>query len=177
MQENPVSIRATGIKYGLITAAICIVYFLIMRAAGFVHITALRLFNYAFLAVGIFLALNEVKNRIHQHRVNYLPGLGLGFVIVGVTAVIFSIFVLVYSMFIDQAFVSAVKPDLPYFNGELNPYILGVFIFSESLIFGAVLNFLVMQFFKRNRAPEAEAEEEADEKNDLKDAVRMKGKS
>jgi hypothetical protein len=164
MQENPVSIRGTGLKYGLITAAICIVYFLVMRVAGYVHITALRFLNYAFLAVGIYLALTEVKNKIHKHRVNYLPGMALGFVIIFISAVVFSLFIFIYAKFLDQNFINIIKPDFPAYNGELNSYILGVYIFSESIIFGVILNFLVMQFFKRNRAPELEEVEEAAEK-------------
>jgi hypothetical protein len=164
MEENPVSLRGTGIKYGLITAAICIVYFLIMRFAGLIHITALRFLNYAILAIGIYLALNEVKHKINKHRVNYLPGLALGFMIIFISAVLFSIFIFIYARFIDPNFIAIIKPELPSYYGELNGYIIGVFIFSETIMFGVILNFLVMQFYKRNRSPELEAKEEEDEK-------------
>jgi hypothetical protein len=164
MEENPVSIRTTGIKYGLITAGICIVYFLVMRSAGLIHVTALRLLNYAILAVGIYLALNEIKRKIQKHRVNYLPGLALGFAIIFLSAVVFSVFIFIYARFLDPNFIQIIKPDLPNYYGDLNAYAIGVFIFSESIMFGVVLNFLVMQFFKRNRSPELETTEEADEK-------------
>jgi hypothetical protein len=168
MEEKPVSIQGIGIKFGLITAAICIVYFLVMSMAGLIHIIALRMFNYAFIAAGIFLALNEVTHKIHKHRVNYLPGLGIGFTISLFTAIAFSVFMFVYSKFININFIPSIKPMLPDYYGDLNPYMLGVFVFSESLMFGAVLSFIVMQFFKRNRSADNEALEEAEEKKTIK---------
>jgi len=163
MKEAPVSLRGTAIKYGMITAAICIVYFLVMRLAGFVNIPVLRFFNYAFLALGLVLAFQEVTHRIHKHRIDYLQGLGLGFLIALITAIVFSIFIFIYSYFIDLNFLTIVKPNLPSYNGDLNPYIIGVFIFGESIIFGVVLNFIIMQFYKRNLGADNEVEEEAEE--------------
>jgi len=164
MKENPVSLKATGIKYGLITAAICIVYFLVMDMAGLIHITALRFFNYAFVLLGLFLAMNEVIHKQHTHRINYLPGIALGFIIVFINAIIFSIFIFIYARFVDLNFVSLITPDLPPYNGTLNSYIIGVFTFSESIMFGAVLSFIIMQYFKRNNSDSRlEASEEAAE--------------
>jgi hypothetical protein len=163
MEENPISLRNTGIKYGLITAAICIVYFIIMRIAGFINYPALRFFNYAFLAVGLILAYIEVRHKIHKHRINYLPGLGLGFIIVLITAMAFSVFVFIYSMFIDPNFLNTIASNVPYFSGNMNSYIISVFVFGESMIFGVVLAFLIMQFFKRNSVDGDEKQEEANE--------------
>jgi hypothetical protein len=164
MEENHLSIRNTGIKFGLVTALFCIMYFLIMCMAGFIQNTNLRFISYFILAGGIVFAYNEVKHNIHRHRLSYLPGIILGFVMAFITAITYAAFIFIYSRFIDVSFIPVVSRDLPFYNGGLNAYIIGICIFFEAWVVGSFIAFTVMQYFKRNRSNNHEAQDEAEEK-------------
>jgi hypothetical protein len=161
------SIRNLGFKYGAITAVALIVVFLILRENEY-RIAGLRYIHYIVMAGGITLAYVEVRKRIHMHRINYLPGLGTGLWTSLVAAVVYAIFKLIYTTAIDTDFVRNVVNDLPFRDLMTGP-MLAFWDFWELAVFGVVLSFVVMQFFKRNRAPEEEAEEEVAEKHPERD--------
>jgi drug/metabolite transporter (DMT)-like permease len=148
MEMRRISIPAIGFKYGLISFAACAVYFLIMRAVNLIQVPEFRYLNYAILLGGIALALNEVRHTIHRHRINYLPGMGIGLWVSLVCALFFAVFLAIYSS-IDKDFVARIKPNLP-FQDYVNPLMLAFVAAGEMLVSGVIITFVVMQFFKRN---------------------------
>jgi hypothetical protein len=167
MAAEHVSFRSTGFKYGLITAGACIIYFLIARASGFVNMTNFRFINYFILGVGISIGYIEVRHIIHKHRLNYLPGIILGFVMTFITAIVYTLFIFIYSRFIDLSFIPVISRDLPYYSSGLNAYIIGICIFFESMVVGVFLSFIVMQYFKRNRVVDEELDVNEEKANFL----------
>ncbi len=163
MEPQHLSIRSLGLKYGIIATIGFIVVFLIARAAD-INSPLFRFVNYIILAVCIGLALNEATKIIHKHRINYLPGLGIGLWTAFTTALLYALFMFIYSKMLNPDFVEQVRPYLP-FQDYVNAGMLSFVAFGETLVFGAIFSFVMMQFFKRNRAPEAEAYEEAAERN------------
>lgn len=162
MEMRRISIPAIGFKYGLISFAACVVYFLIMRAVNLIQVPEFRYLNYAILLGGISLALNEVRHTIHRHRVNYLPGMGIGFWVSLVCAAAFAVFLAIYSS-IDKDFVARIKPNLP-FQDYVNPLMLAFVAAGEMIVSGVIITFVVMQFFKRNTiGQDSEEIEEAQE--------------
>ena len=149
MKETQVLMRKTTRKFILISSVILIVYFIILCLSGLILYPVLRYINYILIAIGIGLAFSEVKRNNIKHNSNYLPGLGMGFIIVFWSAIIFSLFVLLYARFIDQAFVNLIWPDPFYHNSDLNAYAIAVYSFSETLLFGVIMNLIVIQFVKR----------------------------
>jgi hypothetical protein len=164
MEAAQITMRGTGARYALITVTLFIAFFLAMRAAGYANVTTLRFVNYAFLGLGIWLAFHHVQHLMHKHRISYLPGMILGFVMVFFTSLIYTIFIFIYSKFIDISFIPLISSDLPYYSAGLNAYIIGICIFFESMVVGVFFSFIAMQYFKRNRASEFEALDEAEEK-------------
>jgi len=156
---SEVSIKGLGIKYGLITAGVCVVYFLVIRETGLINNTWLRFFNYAIIAGGLYPAFVELRKRSEGNSVSYMQCIGLGFFMVLVSAVGFAFFIGIYSSFIDTGFVNIIKPDLPYYRGKLNGLILGVYICSETILFGIIFLLIVLQLFRRNTFSTKEPEE------------------
>lgn len=162
MEMRRTSIPSIGFKYGLLSFAACVAYFLIMRALNLIQIPEFRYLNYAILMGGIALALNEVRHSIHKHRVNYLPGLGIGLWVSLVCALFFGVFLAIYSS-IDKDFVARIKPNLP-FQDYVNPGMLAFVSAGEMIVSGVIITFVVMQFFKRNTiGQDSEEMEEAQE--------------
>ena len=161
MEERRISIPITGTKYGVFTFIAFVTFFLIMNALNLIQKAELHFGNYIFLAISIFLAINEVRHKIHKHRLNYLPALGLGTWITAVTALLFGIFVTVLTS-VDTEVLTRLSPLIP-FQTDVKPVTLGIVTFAETFMFGVVQTFIIMQYFKRNHDKQSETEEEAAE--------------
>ena len=150
MEEIQVSKRALVIKYAALTAAMLIVYFIIMALFGLVKYSALRVINYPLIAFGIFSAIKEIKRKSGQDKIGYLTGFSTGFMIVLATAILFSIFVFIYARFINVSFVNVIWPEPYSKDNDMNSLAIGMYIFGETLIFGVIIDFIAMQYFKRD---------------------------
>jgi hypothetical protein len=159
--ERHYYIRSIGTKYGIITAIVMMVYFLIMRALNLIQITEFRYINYVILAVGIYMAFLEEKKKLHEKEIDYLPGLGLGAWVGAAAAIFFTLFVFIYCK-IDQGFVRSISGHIPIWNPQLvNSYVVAMLIFSEIFALGIIISFVFMQLFKRNRLTETGSETES----------------
>lgn len=163
MEPHNFSIRKLGFKYGIIATVVFIIVFLIARAIHY-NDPILRFANYIFLAVFIAMAMNEARRIIHKHRINYLPGLGIGFWTTVTTALLYAIFMLLYSTALNPGFIEEIRPHLP-FQDYISPGMLSFVAFGETFALGIIMSFVMMQFFKRNRGPESEEIERAAERN------------
>lgn len=143
------SIRKIGMKYGLISAAAMILYFVFMRIIGMVQIVELRFLNYLILAVCMYKALHTLGSIKHPERLPYFKGMGVEYWVAIVSAVVFGIFLFIYSS-IDEKFVKMMEPRMPY-DGTLTPAMIAFETFSEIIIISVVLNLMVLMIFKRNR--------------------------
>jgi hypothetical protein len=161
MTQDSVPIRPIALKYSLVAAVVCIMYFLIMRYTGLINNVYLRFINYAFLAIGIYMALTELRRRTDDHIVKYLRGIVLSFVVIVFTSLFFAIFIFLYTQFIDPGFLALISEDLPHYNGHMNAFMIGIYIFSESFLFGLIIGLVVMQLFRRNASTYEEPEDKA----------------
>ena len=150
MEEVQVSKTALVAKYAIFTVAMLIVYFMIMALCGLIKYSALRVINYPLIAIGIFMAIKEIKRKSGNDRVGYLTGFSTGFMIVLVTAILFSIFVFAYARWINLSFVNTIWPEPYSKDNDTNSFAIGMYIFGETLIFGLIIDFIAMQYFKRD---------------------------
>ncbi|RIJ41817.1 DUF4199 domain-containing protein [Pontibacter oryzae] len=139
-----------GLKYGLLTAIGLIVYFLLMRVLGLVHIIELRFFNGVIMAVGVVLAIKAYKNQV-ANKIGYFKGLGTGIVTAVVSTTIFSVFMVSYVKIGGTALIEMLSAE-QYF-GERIVATPGVVIFTvlmlEGVISGFMIAFIAMQYFKQ----------------------------
>ncbi len=137
-------------KYGLLTAAALIAYFLLMALLGLTHIVELRFLNGIILAVGVVLALRGYKVK-EEGNVKYFKGLGTGIITSIVATVIFATFMLIYLKIAGEAFVELLTAE--QYLGQRIEVTPGIVIFTvlmlEGLISGVMISFIAMQFFKR----------------------------
>ncbi|MBC5773262.1 DUF4199 domain-containing protein [Pontibacter sp. KCTC 32443] len=139
-----------GLKYGLITAAGLIGYFLLMNLFGLAHILELRFLNAVILTIGIVLALRAYK-KMKQGNIGYLSGLGAAFMTALVATLIFSSFMLLFIKAFDDSLMDVLTANRMV--GERVASTPGLVIFMvlmlEGVISGAMIGFIAMQFFKR----------------------------
>ncbi|MEJ8755428.1 DUF4199 domain-containing protein [Pontibacter sp. H259] len=139
-----------GLKYGLLTAAGLIGYFLIMRLIGLAHILEFRFLNAVILTIGIVLALRAYKKH-SQGKMGYLSGLGAAFLTSLVATLLFSAFMLLFIKGIDDSLMEVLTANRMV--GERVASTPGLVIFMvlmlEGVISGAMIGFIAMQYFKR----------------------------
>lgn len=104
-----VTTRSAGIRYGLISAIIGILYFVVLTTVG-VDITqgVWRWFNYVVSIVLVVLAHKYFKDN-NAGFMNYGQGIGISFWFGLVGSVISSIFTYLYVKFIDTTFMDLIK--------------------------------------------------------------------
>ncbi|MBC7447317.1 MAG: DUF4199 domain-containing protein [Hymenobacteraceae bacterium] len=135
-----------GIRYGLWVGTAYIAFFLLMKVLGLHERTEVAYVNGIFLVAGIILALREYK-RVTQNRIDYLPGLGIGFLTSLVSSVILALFFIGYSTF-DKEFASHVMTANLY-GIQLSVLMIFLVIVLHGTVAGTFVGFIAMQFFKR----------------------------
>ena len=136
-----------AVKYGLIVAAACIAYFLIMRLFSLHLMVELSLLNGVIMVVGIFFALRAYKSA-KNGMINYLEGLGLSFVTALVAALAFGSFMILFAGFISDQFMRETTAK-EFFGDDLSHLTLFGYVVVQLVISGALAGFVFMQYFKR----------------------------
>ncbi|MFA0960697.1 DUF4199 domain-containing protein [Roseivirga sp. BDSF3-8] len=140
------TIERVGIKYGLLTCAGLIGYFLLMKAFNLEHNLELRAFNLIILGSGVLAAVKYFKHHAF-HSMTYLRGLGAGMLTSIIAVISFSLLVFIYLSFIQPQFMEVIRNNEP-FGLYLNPYNVTAIIVFEGLASGFLLSFAMMQYYK-----------------------------
>jgi hypothetical protein len=144
---RPLPLAPYAIKYGLYIALACIAYFLIMRLIGMQFEVEFSLLNGIIMSVGILLVLKNFK-RAKNGAINYLEGLGLGFMTSAIAALLFGAFIILYGMVIDSHFLESTNAN-EFFGRDISKLTMFGYVVLEMLISGALAAFVFMQYFKR----------------------------
>ena len=130
-------------NYGLRIAAGLIVFFVIMRLAGFHHHVELRLFNLIILMAGIYFGLKKFKDT-HDKHINYFRALITGVGIGAVGSVVFGLFMFIY-MKLDNDLMQSIIDNEPM-GRYLNPYMASFIVALEGLFSGLLVTFLLCNY-------------------------------
>jgi len=131
------------IRYGLLIAGGLIVYFMIMKFAGLVHITELRIFNFLIMLGGLYLAYREFHETDINRQFNYMKAIIFGFSTSSIGTLLFVIFVFCYLSFIDPALMDTIKEKGPL--GEyLNPWVVSTIVAVEGVLSGSLASFMII---------------------------------
>jgi len=139
-------------KWGIITSAILISYFLVMKFAGLVHILELRYLNAFIMLGGIWFAVREFKRKF---EFNYFSGLITGLSTGFIATTIFAVFSFLYVTVIDPAFMKAIQEN-DLMGQYLNQYLVPVQIFIEGATSAFLFSYIAMQRLKVSRTAETE---------------------
>jgi uncharacterized membrane protein YeaQ/YmgE (transglycosylase-associated protein family) len=109
-QEAPIVVttKSAGIRYGLISAVIGIIYFIILRAMNVDMQGPAGWLNWVILGVLIFLAQKYYKDNGDGY-LEYSQGIGIAFWLGLTSAAISSVFTYIYIKFVDTAFVDQIR--------------------------------------------------------------------
>lgn len=131
-------------NYGLRIAAGLIVYFIIMKFLGLLHVVELRMLNLVILVAGVFFALRKFK-RTHEDHLNYFRGLVTGVAASAIGSVGFAAFFFVYVSFIDTELMQFIIENEPM-GRFLNPYISAFIVALEGVFSGLLVTFIIINY-------------------------------
>lgn len=155
------SIERIGFKVGLVTFALLVAYFFVMKTAGLAFILQYRYFNFFILLGGIWYAINSYKKKNLQQSSDdfYLAGMGEGMFTGGVAVFLFSVFIGAYLDYIDPAFMEQLKLVAPL-GSHLDALTVFLVLSGEGIGSALIITFGLMQYYKYkmysklNRNPE-----------------------
>jgi hypothetical protein len=174
-QETAVAVtpRAAGIRFGLISAVIGIIYFIVLRVAGVDMQGPAGWLGWLFTAVLIFLAQKYYKDNGSGYM-EYSQGIAIAFWLGLVSAAISSVFTYFYIKFLDTAFIDQIKDKqledmqargMSDEQIDQAMKIAGMFSTPEAIflmglimtVIGAVIIGLLVTIFTQKKSPETQA--------------------
>jgi hypothetical protein len=130
-------------NYCLKIGAGLIVFFLLMKVVGLVHIYELRFLNVIIQIAGIYYALKKFKETHGQH-INYFRALVTGVSAGAIASLIFAIFLFAYLM-VDNALMLDIIEKEPM-GRYLNPYIASFMVALEGIFSGLLFTFILINY-------------------------------
>jgi membrane protein CcdC involved in cytochrome C biogenesis len=145
METTNKSIERIGVTTGLITSLLLVSYFSLMKALGLATVPELRYFNFFILLGGILYAYEQF--RTPGNNIEYLSGMGLGFITTVASVVPFAAFIYAYFTYVDPGLLATIKSNS--LMGEyLTPFTVTGAIVIEGLASGVIISFVLMQYYK-----------------------------
>lgn len=104
MTENQPSVMSVALKYGFLTALVAIVYSLILLVTDLSNNPWLAAVSYLILIAGLVLAMKQYKVMNHGYM-SYGQGLGIGTIVSAIYGLLSSIFMWIYTSFVDPGYM------------------------------------------------------------------------
>ena len=133
------------LKYAFIATFTYIVYFLLMKLAGFASIPEFRFVNYFIYFFVTYYALYDFI-KVKKHGMEYLEGMAFTFQLGAVSFLLFGFFVLMYSLF-SPFFMEIVGREMQSASnlGIWGPTFI---VCAEGLGISSVVSLCMMQYFQ-----------------------------
>jgi len=136
-----------GVRYGFFAGIVMIIYFLLLTALGINNKEEARMAGFIFIIFGVMMAIVKYKKK-HGNVMPYLPGLGIGFVIGLVSSLLYGIFVMIYTNYIDADYQNTLRTQ-DYF-GSLSPVMLCMAYALMGLVVGAFSAYILMMLYDKS---------------------------
>jgi len=107
MEEQNLSIKDAGLKFGLITGFGLILYALVLHLLGLAADQSFGWISYLILITGLIYGINEYK-KSNNGIMPYGKGLGVGTLIAAIAGSIDGFFTYLYVKFIDDSIISII---------------------------------------------------------------------
>ena len=139
------------IRFGLVTAAVLVAYFLILALFGKHTHPAFSFFNAVITFFGIYEAIKLAK--LHDlDTFTYEEGFKAGLITGGIATLLFTLFFLVYASELDPGFIPEISAFLDK-NVETNVGMVTAIVAVMGVATTVVCTLTIMQWFKKSNTP------------------------
>jgi len=181
MEEKTNSIWKSGFIYGAILGLIMIIYTVLLYVMDQSFNRFLPYLNYVFLAIIVFYGAKSYRDNSLDGFINYGRALGISMIIVGVAAIISSVYFFVHISVVDTEYVTKLlmtveegmlekgMPDdqiemaVSVQKKMMKPGILSVLSFLGIAFWGLVISLITSIFVKKQGDPYQEAMQDIEE--------------
>lgn len=161
-----------GVTYGVATAVVMILFFLLMKAVGLADQYHLRYLNVIFLFGGVYLCLRSYQKTLpvtrvsEENRGTFLKVGSAGLVMIHVTAILFAGFVAAY-LISKPEFLRTLQEEAPmgHYFSDLGAAMI---VFAEIVAAGFVFTYIITQWLKEKTTPRR--------RDEANEAERIKGR-
>lgn len=147
MDSEKKSLGQVAFIAALFTFIGLVIYFMIMKFAGFVHVSELRFLNVLIAAAGGVGAIKYYNNQSPKH-IKYLTGLSICFSTIVISSVLFAAFIFCYLQFADPELLNTIRIDAPVMGINITPLTAAMSVVAEGLVSGLLISFIAMQYYK-----------------------------
>lgn len=134
-----------AVRYGLLTCAGLIAFFLLMRIVNLAQIQELRVLNMIILTGGIILAISKLK-KVEGNTMEYLNGVACAMLTALIGVGSFAVFTCIY-LLIDTELLRMLQ-QRSIVGKYINPFSGAAVIFMEGIFSAAIITLGVMQYLK-----------------------------
>ena len=136
------------LKFAGITALGLMLFFLLMKFLNLIANVELRFVNFFIILIGIRQLL-VTRKKENDGKLEYLPGMMMGFTMALMASVIFALFVFLYLSFIDLSLMENIR-NTQSFGSFLSPGTSALIIILEGGASGAILSFALMHLYNKD---------------------------
>lgn len=105
--EEKLTVKQTGIKYGIYLALVSIIYTLILQILGLAAKQSLGYVSFIFVIVAFVLAHRDFKRS--NEFMSFGQGLGISMLIVTISSVLSAVFSYIYIKFVDNSMLDVIR--------------------------------------------------------------------
>jgi hypothetical protein len=171
METKPRSLFNNALIYGLLTAAVSIVFSVLTYLMDLPYKSPVMYFSFVILLAGIIYGTSQYRNNYLGGYISFGKAFLSGFIIVMVSAIATSIYTFVFLSYIDPAYLEKIisqameetetkmlekgltsdqmEPALAMTRKFMSPGIMSAFSILGSALFGAVLSLIAAAFLKK----------------------------
>lgn len=134
--------------YGTLIFLGLTIYFLLMYAAGLVHVIGLRFLNVLIMAAGVYYVIRHYR-RTHGGNITYFRGITLGTAtaFIGITTFGFFLF---FFLMLDDSLMQSIRVN-EAIGRYLNPYIAACVVMLEGVFSGFAMSYLLVNFMNTEK--------------------------
>ena len=137
-------------KVAAYAASAMILFFLLMKLAGFVTIAEFRFLNLIIMFIGVRYSLLESR-KSENGKLDYFQGMITGFMTAFFTSLFFAVFVFIY-LSVDHNLMDYLKATQP-FGSYLAPASAACITIVEGIAGGSIISFAMMHLYNRDNNP------------------------
>ncbi len=148
MKTQKISVPSLAVKSGLLISVVFVLYFLLMKALGLLHVTEYRFLNVLILIAGLVITFRNYMSETAASTISYLNGLVLG-VLTSLSAFItFTIFIFIYFTFIDPEILLKIGESAVMLGNSPSAVYASIAVMVEGFTSGLIISFILMQYYK-----------------------------
>ncbi|MFB9862152.1 DUF4199 domain-containing protein [Rufibacter immobilis] len=146
MEQRRTTVQKTGTYIGLMTGIAAIVYHLLLVVTGLSDMVSLHFLTGIILVIGVCWGIK--RHKTHQNgRINYLEGVGVGFIVGIVSSIIYTIAQVIGDYVFNMAYSYPYMADDTY-GSEPAIWLMAVTWILFGAVLGPFIAYLAMQYFK-----------------------------